>query len=275
MPELLWQRLPAFQPSVLGAGEVWMRAPWRQPARKLIPRGWVPFWLTPPRLLLPKERVDRIPWIAPECVQDMGNLSTAADKWSFGTTLLEICFDADVPLKERTPSEVTKGQRGGTAGRLASLSLTALSPSVAAGTSVTCFCFFFFPFLPQKERFYEKRHRLPEPSCKELATLISQCLSYAPSERPSFRTILRDLTQLQPHSEALPFPPLPFPPQLLPTASVCFLGARSFSDGVSPAHGALCSPPWPIFVGEQSPGAEIISQAARGGTEGAQSLAGP
>ncbi|KAG6920335.1 tyrosine kinase 2, partial [Chelydra serpentina] len=52
----------------------------------------------------------------------------------------------------------------------------------------------------QKERFYEKKHRLPEPSCKELAALISQCLTYAPSERPSFRTILRDLTQLQPHN---------------------------------------------------------------------------
>lgn len=75
--------------------------------------GLCPLLADPPWcLLLPKERVDRIPWIAPECVQDMGNLSTAADKWSFGTTLLEICFDADVPLKERTPSEVTKGQRG-------------------------------------------------------------------------------------------------------------------------------------------------------------------
>ncbi|NXY79614.1 TYK2 kinase, partial [Glareola pratincola] len=104
----------------------------------------------------PQERVDRIPWIAPECVRDVGNLSTAADKWSFGTTLLEICFDADVPLKERTPSE--------------------------------------------KERFYEKRHRLPEPSCKELGSLICRCLNYTPGERPSFRTILRDLTQLQPHS---------------------------------------------------------------------------
>lgn len=103
-----------------------------------------------------EERVDRIPWIAPECVQDASSLSTAADKWGFGTTLLEICFDADVPLKERTPSE--------------------------------------------KERFYEKKHRLPEPSCKELAALISQCLKYAPSERPSFRTVLRDLTQLQPHN---------------------------------------------------------------------------
>ncbi|KFQ47808.1 Non-receptor tyrosine-protein kinase TYK2, partial [Nestor notabilis] len=71
-------------------------------------------------------------------------------------TLLEICFDADVPLKERAPSE--------------------------------------------KERFYEKKHRLPEPSCRELATLICQCLNYSPGERPSFRTILRDLTQLQPHA---------------------------------------------------------------------------
>uniref|UniRef100_A0A8C9FY03 Tyrosine-protein kinase n=1 Tax=Pavo cristatus TaxID=9049 RepID=A0A8C9FY03_PAVCR len=103
-----------------------------------------------------EERVDRIPWIAPECIQDVGNLRPAADKWSFGTTLLEICFDADVPLKERTPAE--------------------------------------------KERFYEKKHRLPEPSCQDLAALIQQCLSYAPAERPSFRTVLRDLTQLQPHN---------------------------------------------------------------------------
>uniref|UniRef100_A0A8C8B9B0 Tyrosine-protein kinase n=1 Tax=Otus sunia TaxID=257818 RepID=A0A8C8B9B0_9STRI len=133
-------------------------------ARKGLEDGSVPFVkLSDPgvsfTVLSREERVDRIPWIAPECVRDVGNLSTAADKWSFGTTLLEICFDADVPLKERTPSE--------------------------------------------KERFYEKRHRLPEPSCKELATLICQCLNYTPVERPSFRTILRDLTQLQPHSEAL------------------------------------------------------------------------
>ncbi|NXV78414.1 TYK2 kinase, partial [Atlantisia rogersi] len=130
-------------------------------ARKGLEDGSVPFVkLSDPgvsfTVLSREERVDRIPWIAPECVRDVGSLSTAADKWSFGTTLLEICFDADVPLKERTPSE--------------------------------------------KERFYEKRHRLPEPSCKELATLISQCLNYTPGERPSFRTILRDLTQLQPHN---------------------------------------------------------------------------
>ncbi|NXS56772.1 TYK2 kinase, partial [Brachypteracias leptosomus] len=130
-------------------------------ARKGLEDGAVPFVkLSDPgvsfTVLSREERVDRIPWIAPECIHDVGNLSTAADKWSFGTTLLEICFDADVPLKERTPSE--------------------------------------------KERFYEKRHRLPEPSCQELAALICQCLNYSPGERPSFRTILRDLTQLQPHN---------------------------------------------------------------------------
>ncbi|NXK01246.1 TYK2 kinase, partial [Corythaixoides concolor] len=130
-------------------------------ARRGLEDGAVPFVkLSDPgvsfAVLSREERVDRIPWIAPECIRDVANLSTAADKWSFGTTLLEICFDADVPLKERTPSE--------------------------------------------KERFYEKKHRLPEPSCKELATLISRCLNYTPAERPSFRTILRDLTQLQPHN---------------------------------------------------------------------------
>nr|XP_056723205.1 non-receptor tyrosine-protein kinase TYK2 [Euleptes europaea] len=130
-------------------------------ARKGLEDGLMPFIkLSDPgvsfTVLSREERVDRIPWIAPECVKDISSLSTAADKWSFGTTLLEICFDAVVPLKERTPSE--------------------------------------------KERFYEKKHRLPEPSFKELATLISQCLNYAPGERPSFRTILRDLTQLQPNN---------------------------------------------------------------------------
>ncbi|NXO88601.1 TYK2 kinase, partial [Certhia brachydactyla] len=126
-------------------------------ARKGLEDGSVPFVkLSDPgvsfTVLSREERVDRIPWIAPECIRDVGNLSTASDKWSFGTTLLEICFDADVPLKERTPSE--------------------------------------------KERFYEKRHRLPEPSCRELASLISRCLNYTPVERPSFRTVLRELTRL-------------------------------------------------------------------------------
>ncbi|XP_054395624.1 non-receptor tyrosine-protein kinase TYK2 isoform X3 [Pongo abelii] len=104
-----------------------------------------------------EERVERIPWMAPECLTGGPNsLSTAMDKWGFGATLLEICFDGEAPLQNRSPSE--------------------------------------------KEHFYQRQHRLPEPSCPELATLTSQCLTYEPTQRPSFRTILRDLTRLQPHT---------------------------------------------------------------------------
>ncbi|XP_023572899.1 non-receptor tyrosine-protein kinase TYK2 [Octodon degus] len=104
-----------------------------------------------------EERVERIPWTAPEgLLAGAGGLSTAADKWGFGATLLEICFDGEVPLQGRTSSE--------------------------------------------KERFYQRQHQLPEPLCPELAAVTSQCLSYERAQRPSFRTILRDLTRLQPHS---------------------------------------------------------------------------
>ncbi|NP_001372127.1 non-receptor tyrosine-protein kinase TYK2 isoform 4 [Homo sapiens] len=106
-----------------------------------------------------EERVERIPWLAPECLPGGANsLSTAMDKWGFGATLLEICFDGEAPLQSRSPSE--------------------------------------------KEHFYQRQHRLPEPSCPQLATLTSQCLTYEPTQRPSFRTILRDLTRLQPHNLA-------------------------------------------------------------------------
>lgn len=57
-------------------------------------------------LCLTPECVERIPWIAPECVEDSKNLSVAADKWSFGTTLWEICYNGEVPLKDKTLAEV-------------------------------------------------------------------------------------------------------------------------------------------------------------------------
>lgn len=42
--------------------------------------------------------LDRIPWVPPECVKDSKNLSLAADKWSFGTTLWEIYCSGEQPL---------------------------------------------------------------------------------------------------------------------------------------------------------------------------------
>ncbi|XP_030645484.1 non-receptor tyrosine-protein kinase TYK2 [Chanos chanos] len=100
-----------------------------------------------------EERVERIPWIAPECVQCGARIGSAADQWSFGATLLEICNDGDLPMSGNT--------------------------------------------LTEKERFYETQSRLAEPSSQELASFISMCLTYDPAARPSFRTILRELTELQ------------------------------------------------------------------------------
>lgn len=57
------------------------------------------------------ECVRRIPWIAPECVKSASSLSVAADKWGFGTTLWEICYDGEVPLKDKKLTEVEATHR--------------------------------------------------------------------------------------------------------------------------------------------------------------------
>lgn len=48
-----------------------------------------------------QECVERIPWIAPECVRNSQALSVAVDKWGFGTTLWEICYEGVAPLKDK------------------------------------------------------------------------------------------------------------------------------------------------------------------------------
>ncbi|KAL2097759.1 hypothetical protein ACEWY4_006966 [Coilia grayii] len=48
-----------------------------------------------------EERLDRIPWIAPECVENHQVVSIAADKWGFGITLWEICHNGERPLKDK------------------------------------------------------------------------------------------------------------------------------------------------------------------------------
>uniref|UniRef100_A0A4W5JGW4 non-specific protein-tyrosine kinase n=1 Tax=Hucho hucho TaxID=62062 RepID=A0A4W5JGW4_9TELE len=59
----------------------------------------VPISLT--RLCCITECVERIPWIAPECVRNSQALSVAVDKWGFGTTLWEICYEGEAPLKDK------------------------------------------------------------------------------------------------------------------------------------------------------------------------------
>lgn len=50
--------------------------------------------------------IERIPWVAPECIEDPVKLSLAADKWSFGTTLWEICSGGEKPLATLENSKV-------------------------------------------------------------------------------------------------------------------------------------------------------------------------
>lgn len=55
-------------------------------------------------------------------------------------------------------------------------------------------CSFLFP--SQKLQFYDSRLQLPAPRWSELAALIAQCMRYAPSRRPCFRAIIRDINSL-------------------------------------------------------------------------------
>uniref|UniRef100_A0AAQ4PRG5 Tyrosine-protein kinase n=1 Tax=Gasterosteus aculeatus aculeatus TaxID=481459 RepID=A0AAQ4PRG5_GASAC len=103
--------------------------------------------------VLPKEiLIERVPWISPECVEDPANLSLAADKWSFGATLWEICSGGERPLASLDNSK--------------------------------------------KTLFYEDHHQLPAPKWTELANLITSCMDYEPSFRPTFRAVIRDLHSL-------------------------------------------------------------------------------
>lgn len=48
----------------------------------------------------------------------------------------------------------------------------------------------------KKLLFYEDRHQLPAPKWTELANLLNSCMDYEPYQRPSFRSIIRDLNSL-------------------------------------------------------------------------------
>ncbi|XP_042360188.1 non-receptor tyrosine-protein kinase TYK2 [Plectropomus leopardus] len=126
-------------------------------ARRGLEHGTTPFVkLSDPGIALSvlsrEERLERIPWVAPECIDIGAPIGSAADQWSFGVTLLEICNNGDLPMSGSTLSE--------------------------------------------KERFFQQKGRLAEPSSQELASFISMCLTYEPVERPSFRTVLRELTDI-------------------------------------------------------------------------------
>ncbi|XP_038019395.1 LOW QUALITY PROTEIN: tyrosine-protein kinase JAK3-like, partial [Motacilla alba alba] len=53
----------------------------------------------------PTVLVERIPWVAPECVSNPGSLALPADKWGFGATLWEIFSGGNMPLSLLEPQK--------------------------------------------------------------------------------------------------------------------------------------------------------------------------
>lgn len=103
--------------------------------------------------VLPKEiLIERIPWVPPEYIKEPMTLSLSADKWSFGTTLWEICSGGEKPLALLDNSK--------------------------------------------KVMFYDDHQHLPAPKWTELANLITSCMDYEPTFRPTFRAVIRDLHSL-------------------------------------------------------------------------------
>uniref|UniRef100_A0A670KEC6 non-specific protein-tyrosine kinase n=1 Tax=Podarcis muralis TaxID=64176 RepID=A0A670KEC6_PODMU len=59
--------------------------------------------------VLPKDLlIDRIPWVAPECLEDPKNLAPESDKWGFGATLWEIFNGGIMPLRLMEPERKLK-----------------------------------------------------------------------------------------------------------------------------------------------------------------------
>lgn len=55
----------------------------------------------------PTVLTDRIPWVAPECLQEARTLSLEADKWGFGATVWEVFSGVTVPISTLEPAKVS------------------------------------------------------------------------------------------------------------------------------------------------------------------------
>lgn len=49
---------------------------------------------------------DRIPWVAPECLQEAHTLGLEADKWGFGATVWEVFSGVTMPISMLDPAKV-------------------------------------------------------------------------------------------------------------------------------------------------------------------------
>ena len=49
---------------------------------------------------------DRIPWVAPECLQEARTLGLEADKWGFGATVWEVFSGVMMPISTLDPAKI-------------------------------------------------------------------------------------------------------------------------------------------------------------------------
>lgn len=141
--------------------------------------------------------VERIPWVPPECILDPKSLSLASDKWSFGTTLWEICSGGEKPLANIDSSKVKQYLCPHYTTTININQKNLFVVRIAVKRIIRAFwrtMSLYSSF--QKHLFYENRHQLSAPKWTELANLINSCMDYEPTFRPSFRAILRDLNSL-------------------------------------------------------------------------------
>lgn len=54
----------------------------------------------------PPVLTDRIPWVAPECLQEARTLGLEADKWGFGATVWEVFSGVTMPVSTLDPAKV-------------------------------------------------------------------------------------------------------------------------------------------------------------------------
>lgn len=170
--------------------------------------------------------VERIPWVAPECLSDSKSLALPADKWSFGATLWEIFSGGNMPVSLLEPQKVMLSPSASSHPSYAIPPVpshcipTLLSHPAASqpschiplhpkppSASLLPHPAAFQPTSPQppapcsapspqKLDFYQNSLQLPAPKWTELATLIAQCMDYQPGRRPGFRALIRDLNSL-------------------------------------------------------------------------------
>lgn len=55
---------------------------------------------------------DRIPWVAPECLQEAQTLCLEADKWGFGATTWEVFSGGPAHITSLEPAKVRTGGLG-------------------------------------------------------------------------------------------------------------------------------------------------------------------